>query len=107
MRCVRGVPVLLAKIGSHATFATEKDLRDAYRTVIQTASEEGYSIPRTASAVVEHVAGVAPGRAAALARTDLIGLVNGASHNAATQAFAGRDDVIKVWLAWNQIGPAH
>ncbi len=92
-------PELLDKIGAHATFATEKELRDIYRGVIQTAAEEGYSIPRTAGAITQAVDGIAGYRATALARTVLIGLVNGASQNAATEAFAGREDVTKVWLA--------
>jgi hypothetical protein len=92
-------PELLEKVGAHATFATEADLRAVYRGVIQTAAEEGYSIPRTANAIVETVDGIAEYRAVALARTDLIGLANGASQAIATDAFAGREDVTKVWLA--------
>lgn len=92
---------MLDKIGAHASFAAEKDLRDAYRSVIQTAAEEGYSIPRTAGAVSEAVDGIAAYRATALARTDLIGLVNAASQSAASEAFAGREDVTKTWLATN------
>src|SRR5262249_23255897 len=92
-------PELLDKIGAHATFAADRELRDIYRGVIQTAAEEGYSIPRTANAITDAVDNVAAYRATALARTDLIGLTNGASQNAASEAFQGRDDVTKVWLA--------
>jgi len=97
----RITPELLDKVGSHASFATEADLRDIYRGVIETAANEGYSIPRTANAIVEAVDGQAEYRAVALARTDLIGLANGASLGIATEAFAGREDVTKVWLATN------
>jgi hypothetical protein len=92
-------PELLEKVGAHASFATEEALREVYRGVIEQAALEGYSIPRTANAIVDAVDGQAAYRATALARTDLIGLANGASQGIATQAFAGRDDVQKVWLA--------
>lgn len=92
-------PELLAKVGAHATFAAERELRDIYRSVIADATERGLSIPHTAREIVAAVDGVAGHRATALARTDMIGLANGASQTAATEAFAGRDDVLKVWLA--------
>ncbi len=90
---------LLEKVGAHAVFAADAELRDIYRTVIERASLEGLSIPNTAREIVSGVDSMAGYRATALARTDLIGLANGASQAAATDAFAGRDDVSKVWLA--------
>ena len=90
---------LLEKVGAHAAFAAEEELRAVYRSVIERASLEGLSIPHTASAIVSEVDAMAGYRATALARTDLIGLANGASQTAATDAFAGREDVTKVWLA--------
>ena len=90
---------LLEKVGAHATFAAEEELRAIYRDVIERAALEGLSIPKTASAIVSEVDGMAGYRATALARTDMIGLANGASQTIATEAFAGREDVLKVWLA--------
>jgi hypothetical protein len=90
---------LLEKVGAHATFATEKALRETYRGVIERAALEGLSIPNTAREIVTAVDGVSGSQATALARTDMIGLANGASQAAATDAFAGREDVLKVWLA--------
>jgi hypothetical protein len=92
-------PEHVAAVGATSTFAAEKVLREAYQQTIEQASREGWSIPRTASAIVETVDGVSGARATALARTDLIGLANGASQAAAVDAFAGRDDVTKIWLA--------
>jgi hypothetical protein len=90
---------LLEKVGAHASFAVDAELRAVYRDVIQAAAEEGLSIPHTAREIVSAVDGLAGYRATALARTDMIGLANGASQTAATEAFAGREDVTKVWLA--------
>lgn len=90
---------LLEKVGTHAAFATEQELRTIYRDVIQRGAVEGMSVPDTAREIVNAVDDVAGYRATALARTDLIGLANGAGQNAATKAFAGREDVVKVWLA--------
>lgn len=95
----RITPELLEKVGAHATFAAEEDLRAIYRGVIAEAAEAGLSIPNTAAEIVSRVDSMAGYRATALARTDLIGLANGASQGIATEAFAGRDDVTKVWLA--------
>lgn len=92
-------PELLEKVGAHATFALDAELRDIYRGVIENAAQQGLSIPHTARDIVAAVDGAAGGRATALARTDMIGLANGASQAIATDAFAGREDVLKVWLA--------
>lgn len=92
-------PELLEKVGAHATFAAEEELRSIYRDVIERAAVEGLSIPNTANEIVAAIDDTAAYRATALARTDLIGLVNGASQTAATAAFAAREDVTKVWLA--------
>jgi Phage Mu protein F like protein len=92
-------PELLEKVGAHASFAIDQELRAIYRDVIEQAATQGLSIPNTASEIVAAVDGTSGARATALARTDLIGLANGASQAVATDTFVGRDDVLKVWLA--------
>ena len=90
---------LLRFTGTRPSIAVDLELRKLYRSTIQEAAEEGWSIPTTATAIIEKVDATAAFRAEALARTDLIGLTNGATQAVATEAFAGRDDVTKIWLS--------
>jgi len=92
---------LLDRIGERATFATDRELRAIFRGVIQTAMDEGWGIPETAREIRASVQRMAPHRAEALARTDLIGLANAGNHRAALQATATRErgTTFKQWLA--------
>lgn len=90
---------LLDAIGARATFAADQELRGIYREVIAEAADGGWSISRTAEAIVERVDDMAGYRATALARTDLVGLANGGSVHAAQQTVAREAEVYKVWLA--------
>jgi Phage Mu protein F like protein len=92
---------LLDQIGIRATFATNRALRELYQGVIKQAMDEGWSIPRTARTIRGSVQRMAPHRAVALARTDLIGLANAGNHRAATIATENRapGTTFKQWLA--------
>jgi len=90
---------LLEAVGHRATFAADRELRDAFRAVIAQAMDEGWSVPTTTQAIRESVASLAGYRAEALARTDLIGLANAGGQRASARAFAARDDVHKTWVA--------
>ena len=67
---------------------------------MEQAATEGWSIPHAAEQIVESVDGLAPYRATALARTDLIGLSNGASLDVATKTLGKQEQPLyKNWLA--------
>jgi len=88
-------------IGERAAFAADETLRNTYRDVLTQASEEGWSITNTADAIVEKVDGISVGRAEALARTDLVGMANGASVHVATTSKRPEEVLYKEWLATN------
>ena len=92
---------LLTQIGSRATFATDRELRAIFQSVIERAMAEGWSVPDTARTIRSDVQAMAPHRAEALARTDLIGLANAGNHRAALQATQTRErgTTFKQWLA--------
>ena len=90
---------ILLRHGLRQSLAVERELRLIYRETLVQAGDRGWSIPTTARAIIENVDTVAPARATALARTDLIGLSNGTSSRVANQAFAEREDVTKIWLS--------
>lgn len=92
---------MLDAIGERAAFAADEELRAQYRSVIEQAAEEGWSVNRTAETLVDAVDAVAPSRAEALARTDLNGLANGASVHLATVSKDPDATVYKTWLATN------
>jgi hypothetical protein len=92
---------MLDAVGERAAFAADETLRNTYRGVLTEAAEEGWSIPRTAEAIVEKVDGVSVGRAEALARTDLVGMANGASVHVATVSKRPEEILYKEWLATN------
>lgn len=71
-------------------------IREQVKESIQAGYENGWSVAKTASAIIERVDSVAPGRAAALARTDLNALSNGASLAMASQVDGVNS---KTWLA--------
>lgn len=73
-------------------------IREQVAEMIQQGYDEGWSVQKTAAAIVAKVDAVTPGRAAALARTDLNSLANGGSLMAAQQVDGVNS---KTWLATN------
>jgi hypothetical protein len=92
---------LVDKLGVRAADMGDAIRGDVAKAVLN-AYQQGLSVANTAKGIQAAVEGIAPARAAMLARTDLIGLANGASV-AAAQLVAGSDSEgglgFKQWLA--------
>ena len=73
-------------------------VQDAAANVMIDSLHEGWSIPQTATALQEKIAGIAPWQATMLARTDLIALANGASQQRAV-IVDSPELQFKTWLA--------
>lgn len=105
----------LDKLGLRAA-AMSRDFRTPVANAIAEGWARGFSVPQTAGLIEKAIGGLAPGRAAMLARTDLISLSNGANHavvgtlNEAAKE-AGEDQPInsKTWLSSQdgRVRPTH
>lgn len=88
---------LLASVASRLD-----ELGDAIRLqvneTVQQGYQEGWSVPKTAEAIVAKVDDVTPGRAATYARTDLNALSNGGSLLAARLVDGGTGAMTKTWV---------
>lgn len=85
---------LLASVASRLS-TIGSAIREQVNETVQSGYENGWSVDRTAKAIVAKVDDVTPGRAAALARTDLNAIANGSSVAMAREV--GADS--KTWLA--------
>lgn len=97
---VRGV---LAQLGRKITNIADTTRQDIMRA-IDDGWEKGYSIPHVADLIRSYSRDVAPVRATMIARTELIGAVNGGSHAVATLAQTwgaanGQPPLQKIWLS--------
>lgn len=97
---VRGV---LAQLGRKITSIADTTRIDIMRA-IDDGWEKGYSIPHVADLIRTYATEVAPARATMIARTELIGAVNGGSHAVATIAnrygqAQGQPQLLKIWLS--------
>lgn len=73
-------------------------VRDAVVRAIERGINEGLSVPHTADLIRTEIVAMSDTTATMLARTDLIGLTNGGSVEAARQVYP-ENNVMKVWLA--------
>lgn len=89
---------VLEQAGSHIQSISETTQAEVMK-VITTAHEEGLSIPDTAEAIREHMAGAANTRATTIARTELAAAASGGSLAATKEvAEATGDTFTKVWM---------
>lgn len=91
-------PDLLEGLAQHANQAFSDVMRQDTAIAIRDSFDKGLSVPDTAKAIREKVAGVGPAHATMLARTDLIGLANGGSFMAARMVYPDPGQV-KTWLS--------
>jgi hypothetical protein len=96
---VRGV---LGQLGRKIVGITATTREEIMRA-IDGAWEQGLSIPHTAELIRDYSANIAPARATTIARTELIGAVNGGSHAVASVGHAwgaanGEPPLLKIWL---------
>lgn len=91
---------VLAQLGRKITDISATTRTEIMRS-IDTSWEKGYSIPHTADEIRKYARDVAPSRAQTIARTELIGAVNGGSHAVAKLSNAhspGEPPLMKLWL---------
>jgi hypothetical protein len=89
----------LGYVGKRAEAGMSMDFWHRYSGVIEDAAEGGWSIPKTADEIVTRTARSSTSEATMLARTDLVGLANHGSYQAALQVYDGREDIYKIWQA--------
>ncbi len=87
---------ILQQVGARIPDA-EKSTRDAIRTVIGRAQDEGWTVPETSAAIKEHIVTLSDSTATQLARTDLISSSNASSDAAAKIVFDGEEGIVKTW----------
>ena len=97
---------ILDKLGARVEATITAAAREPVATAIATSWADGLSVPDTASAIQASVEGVAGYKAVMLARTDLIGMSNGAGkwavdqlNTASREAGEGTAIATQVWLS--------
>lgn len=90
------VEQLLDRTAERAVSLTQ-ETRDVMRKIIGQAYKEGWSVPQTAAALQDQISGLGKTTAVMQARTDLVGLGNGASL-ASARALGDDAPATKVWL---------
>lgn len=92
------ISALLEKTGSHITNVAETT-REAVRATMLKAYEAGLSVPDTAKAIQEAMSAASDARSVLIARTEFVGLTQGASVTAVQiVANATGDDYLKRWI---------
>lgn len=99
---------ILDQVGLRARDA-DLSTRDAIRTIIGRAQDEGWTVPETAGAIKAHIVDLSDSTATQLARTDLIGTSNASGDAAAHMVFEGRADIMKRWVTADddRVRPTH
>lgn len=99
---------ILDQVGARIRDA-DKSTRDAIRTVIGRAQDEGWTVPETAAAIKEHIVTLSDSTATQLAATDLNGTANSSSDAAAKMVFSDRADIVKTWISGqdSRVRPDH